>query len=136
MLKEKNIDKETVSLSISAVSKEEIHKINKEYRNVDRPTDVLSFPIFERSEIDNFSNIDDNKKIKEIELGDIIICIDILEEHAIEYKTGILREILYMITHGVCHLFGYDHEIEEEKKEMRALEEKILKKIGVGKVDG
>lgn len=135
-LEEKNIINQKVSISINAVDKEEILRINKEYRNVDRATDVLSFPIFSREEINNFSNLEDNKKVKELELGDIIICIDVLQEHAIEYQTGILREMLYMITHGVCHLLGYDHEIEEEKKEMRALEEKILEKIGVGEVNG
>ncbi len=134
-LEEKNITGENISISISAVSKDEIHKINKEYRNVDRPTDVLSFPIFSREEIDNFNSLDDSKKVKEMELGDIIICIDILQEHAQEYNTGILREMLYMITHGVCHLLGYDHEIKEEKEQMRALEEKILEKIGVGRID-
>ena len=68
--------------------KKKIHEINKEYRNVDRPTDVLSFPIFSREEIDLFSSLDNSKKVKELELGDIIICIDILEEHAKEYETG------------------------------------------------
>lgn len=135
-LAEKKIENQNVSISISAVDKEEIHQINKEYRNVDRPTDVLSFPIFSREEINNFSSLDEDKRVKELELGDIIICIDVLQEHAIEYETGILREMLYMITHGVCHLLGYDHEIEEEKKEMRILEEKILNKIGVGEVNG
>jgi probable rRNA maturation factor len=135
-LSEKNIENQNVSISISAVDKEKIHEINKEYRGVDRPTDVLSFPIFSREEINDFSKLEDNKKVRELELGDIIICIDVLQEHAIEYETGILREMLYMITHGVCHLLGYDHEIEEEKKEMRTLEEKILEKIGVGKING
>lgn len=135
-LDEKNIDVENVSISISAVDIDTIHRINKEYRNVDRPTDVLSFPIFEREEINAMADMDNSKKVKEMELGDIIICIDVLQEHAIEYQTGILREMLYMITHGVCHLLGYDHEIEEEKREMRTLEEKILNKIGVGEVNG
>ncbi len=135
-LEEKNIQTEEVSISISAVDKEEIHQINKEYRNVDRATDVLSFPIFSREEIDNFSSLEESKKVRAIELGDIIICIDVLQEHAIEYGTGILREMLYMITHGVCHLLGYDHEIAEEKVQMRELEEKILNKIGVGEVNG
>lgn len=135
-LEEKNIIDEEISISISAVDKEEIHQINKEYRNVDRPTDVLSFPIFSREEIDEFSSLDESKKVRAIELGDIIICIDVLQEHAIEYETGILREMLYMITHGVCHLLGYDHEIPEEKMQMRALEEKILNKIGVGEING
>lgn len=134
-LEEKNIHDENVSVSISAVDKETIRKINNEYRNVDRATDVLSFPIFEREEIDNFALLDEDKKVKEMELGDIIICIDVLQEHAIEYGTGILREMLYMITHGMCHLLGYDHEIDEEKLQMRKLEEKILDKIGVGKVN-
>lgn len=135
-LSEKNIENQNVSISISAVDKDEIHRINKEYREVDRPTDVLSFPIFSREEINEFSSLEDSKKVKELELGDIIICIDVLQEHAEEYGTGILREMLYMITHGVCHLLGYDHMIEEEKKEMRALEEKILEKIGVGRING
>ena len=135
-LEEKNIIDEEISISISAVDKEEIHQINKEYRNVDRPTDVLSFPIFSREEIDEFSSLDESKKVRAIELGDIIICIDVLQEHAIEYETGILREMLYMITHGVCHLLGNDHEIPEEKIQMRALEEKILNKIGVGEING
>ncbi len=135
-LEEKKINNEEVSISISAVDIDTIHRINKEYRNVDRPTDVLSFPIFSREEIDNFNEIEEDKRVKEMELGDIIICIDVLQEHAKEYETGILREMLYMITHGVCHLLGYDHEIEDEKKEMRKLEEKILDKIGVGKING
>ena len=135
-LEEKNIKEQNVSIAISAVGKDEIHQINKEYRNVDRPTDVLSFPIFSREEINEFSSLEDSKKVKELELGDIIMCIDVLQEHAEEYGTGILREMLYMITHGVCHLLGYDHMIEEEKTEMRALEEKILEKIGVGRING
>ena len=135
-LAEKNIENQNVSIAISAVDKDEIHRINKEYRNVDRPTDVLSFPIFSREEINDFANLEEDKKVRELELGDIIICIDVLQEHAIEYQTGILREMLYMITHGVCHLMGYDHMVEDEKKEMRALEEKILSKIGVSEVNG
>ena len=72
-----------------------------------------------------------DKKIKHIELGDIILCLDVVEEQSIEYGTGFLREILYMITHGMCHLVGYDHIEPEDKKEMRTKEEKILKRIGV-----
>jgi len=133
-LNEKKIENQNVSISISAVDKEEIHKINKEYRNVDRPTDVLSFPIFSREEINNFSTLDEDKKVKELELGDIIICIDVLQEHAIEYETGILREMLYMITHGVCHLLGYDHMTNEEEKEMFNLQEMILNEYGIKRV--
>ena len=75
----------------------------------------------------------DYNKLKELELGDIILCLDVVEKQSIEYETGILRETLYMITHGVCHLVGYDHIEDDEKIEMRAMEEKILGAIGVEK---
>lgn len=123
---------EKIYLSIQSSSSDEIQQINKEYRGVDKATDVLSFPIFEREEIIDITNEKlDSKKIKEIELGDIIICIDVVKKQAIEFETGIKREMLYMITHGVCHLLGFDHIEENDKLEMRALEEKILNKVGV-----
>lgn len=123
---------EKIYLSIQSVSSEEIKQINKEYRGVDKSTDVLSFPIFEREEIINIANEKIiNKKIKEIEIGDIIICIDVVKKQAIEFETGIKREMLYMITHGVCHLLGFDHIDENDKIKMRALEEKVLNEVGV-----
>lgn len=131
VLNEQNIFVDMVDVSIQSATSEEIRKINNKYRNIDRATDVLSFPIFTMDELKNL-----DKSIKEIELGDIILCLDVIEKQSIEYGTGIVREILYMITHGMCHLTGHDHEIEEEKIIMRALEEKVLSKVGVGKVNG
>lgn len=128
-----NINGERISISISSANKDDIKKINKEYRNIDRVTDVLSFPIFEREELKNICLESEDKKLKEIELGDIILCLDVIKEQANEYGTGILRETLYMITHGVCHLIGYDHIEDNEKKEMRKMEEDILNGIGVTK---
>ena len=128
---EENLDFEEISVSISSASKEDIRKINKEYRDIDKVTDVLSFPIFTKEELKDIMNKEVGKKIKHIELGDIILCLDVVEEQSIEYGTGFLREILYMITHGMCHLVGYDHIEPEDKKEMRTKEEKILKRIGV-----
>lgn len=130
VLNEQGIYVETVDVSIQSATPDEIKEINKEYRNIDRATDVLSFPIFTMDELKNL-----NKDIKEIELGDIILCLDVIEKQAEEYNTGIIREVLYMITHGMCHLTGHDHEVEEEKKVMRDLEEKVLSKVGVGKVN-
>lgn len=130
VLNEQNICVEIIDVSIQSASAEEIREINKKYRNIDRATDVLSFPIFTREELKYI-----NKDIKEVELGDIILCLEVIEKQAIEYGTGLVREVLYMITHGMCHLTGHDHEIEEEKKEMRALEEKVLSKVGVGKLN-
>lgn len=131
VLSEQNIYIDIVDVSIQSMSCEEIREINNKYRNIDRATDVLSFPIFTMDELKNL-----DKSIKEIELGDIILCLDVIEKQSIEYGTGIVREILYMITHGMCHLTGHDHEIEEEKNIMRALEEKVLSKVGVGKING
>lgn len=128
-----SISFENVCISISSASKEEINKLNLEYRNIDRPTDVLSFPIFEREEIEEFKNIPEDKKLKEVELGDIVLCMDIIYSQSIEYGTGIIREVLYMITHGVCHLLGYDHIEADEKVKMRKLEEEILNHLGVSK---
>lgn len=131
VLSEQDICIDIVDVSIQSMSCEEIREINNKYRNIDRATDVLSFPIFTMDELKNL-----DKGIKEIELGDIILCLDVIEKQSIEYGTGIVREILYMITHGMCHLTGHDHEIEEEKNIMRALEEKVLGKVGVGKING
>lgn len=119
------IDKD-VFLSIESANKEDIRRLNKKYRDVDRETDVLSFPIFTKEEILN-------TKFKHIELGDIIICLDVVRKQSIEYNTGMKRELLYMITHGICHLLGYDHEVEEDKVIMRQKEESILNAIGVSK---
>lgn len=115
-----------VYIGIGVVPKEEIRAINNEHRQIDKETDVLSFPIYTKEEIDDLKN----KNVEEdISLGDLILCMDVIEEHSIEYNTGLDREMLYMITHGVCHLLGFDHEIAEEKAVMRMREEEILKNI-------
>lgn len=112
-----------VYIGIGVVTEDEIKEINNEYRKVDAPTDVLSFPIFSREEL---TKMKEDKCDTEMSIGDIVLCMDVIERHAVEYGTGFNREMLYMIVHGICHLLGYDHEIAEEKKEMRILEEKIL----------
>ena len=122
-----------ISVSISSATKDEIKQINKKYREIDKVTDVLSFPIFTKEELKDIIKKEDAKKIKSLELGDIIVCLDVVKVQAVQYETGILRELLYMITHGMCHLVGYDHIKDEEKKEMRKLEEEILHKLGVEK---
>ena len=112
-----------VYIGIGVVTESEIQEINKEYRKVDAPTDVLSFPIFSREEL---AKMKEDKLGTEISIGDIVLCMDVIERHAKEFGTGFNREMLYMIVHGICHLLGYDHEIEDEKKEMRKLEEEVL----------
>ena len=126
-LKLNNINIKKIYLGIGIVTSEEIHKINKEHRNVDRETDVLSFPMFTGEEL---SNIDDIYLEEELSIGDIVICLDVIEKQAEEYGTGFNREMLYMVTHGICHLLGYDHIEGNDKIKMRNMEEEILSKVG------
>lgn len=123
-----NINIEKIYLGIGIVTPEEIHRLNKEFRDVDRKTDVLSFPIFNEEEFKNIDSI--YVQDEELSIGDIVICLEVIEKQAEEYGTGFNREMLYMITHGVCHLLGYDHIEENDKFKMREMEEKILSRVG------
>lgn len=123
--KEEKLDKTDLYLSITLSNEEYIHRINKETRNVDKPTDVLSFPIFEKDEIPK-----EKTGIPDV-LGDIIICIPIVKKQAIEYEHSFKRELAYMLVHGFYHLMGYDHIEEKDKKEMRKKEENILSKLKI-----
>ncbi len=118
-----------VDVYITLTNNEEIHKINKEYRDVDRPTDVLSFPMYERDEIASLKN-DTDDEIEKI-LGDIIVSVEKVKEQAEEYGHSFERELAYLVTHGMLHLLGYDHMIEEEKAVMRKREEEILETLNI-----
>ena len=116
-------------VGITLTTPEQIHKINKEYRNVDRPTDVLSFPMFEKEELDEkIKNRDFNY---EDVLGDIVISVDQVEKQATEYGHSFEREFAYMIVHGFYHLMGYDHIKEEDKLKMRPKEEYVLEQLKI-----
>lgn len=114
-LKHMNIKDSYISVVI--VDKDKIHEINKTYRNVDKVTDVISFA-FE----DNGGITPDGLRI----LGEIYLCMDKAKEQAIEYGHSNKREICYLVTHGLLHLLGFNHEKEEDKKKMRIKEEEIL----------
>ena len=116
-------------ITITLTTPEEIRKINKEYRNVDKETDVLSFPMFEKDELDE--KIINNQYLYEDVLGDIIISIDRVKQQAEEYGHSFERELSYMLVHGFYHLMGYDHIEEEDKKIMRPKEEKILNALKI-----
>ena len=125
---EKLLDSKLI-ITITFTTPEQIHKINKEYRQVDRPTDVLSFPMFERKELEEKIAKQDIEH--EDVLGDIIISIEKVKEQAIEYGHSFERELSYMLVHGFYHLMGYDHIKEDDKKEMRPKEEKILNELKI-----
>ena len=112
-------------LSITLTSPEEIHKLNKEFRNVDKETDVLSFPMFEKEEIDKIKEQNKVNILPEV-LGDIVISVSRVEEQAKEYGHSFERELAYMVVHGFYHVMGYDHMEENEKAIMREKEEYVL----------
>ena len=121
------IDIKNIYLGIGIVTPERIHNLNKEFREVDKVTDVLSFPMFEKEELKNIAL---GNQDEEVPIGDIVICMEVIEKQSIEYNTGFDREMLYMVTHGICHLLGYDHIESNDKIEMRKMEEEILSRIG------
>ena len=127
--KEENMEDSKLYISITLTTPEHIHEINKQYRNVDRATDVLSFPMFEKEEIDN--KIAKHDFEHEDVLGDIVISIEQVEKQAKEYVHSFEREFAYMLVHGFYHLMGYDHIKEEDKVIMRPKEEKVLEKLGI-----
>ena len=117
--KEEKIENSKLYVTITLTDGENIRKINKEYRNIDKATDVLSFTMFEKDEL-----------VQDV-LGDIVISIPKVEEQAKEYGHSFERELSYMVVHGFYHLMGYDHIKEEDKKEMRPKEEKILNDLKI-----
>lgn len=125
---EKLVDSKLL-VTITLTNAENIKKINNDYRRIDKATDVLSFPMFERNELNN--KIDNKLFNHEDVLGDIVISVPKVKEQAKEYKHSFERELSYMIVHGFYHLMGYDHIKEEDKKEMRPKEEKILNQLNI-----
>ena len=111
-----------VIFNVIIVDNAKIHEINKEYRNIDRETDVISFAL------------EDDKSFNTTEvrmLGDIYISIDKVRSQAEEYGHSFKRELSYMVVHSFYHLMGYDHMEEEEKKIMRQKEDVILDKLKI-----
>ena len=116
-------------ITITFTTPEDISKINKKYRKIDKATDVLSFPMFEKNELDE--KIKNKDFLHEDVLGDIIISIEKVKEQAEEYGHSFERELSYMLVHGFYHLMGYDHMVEDEKIQMRQKEENVLKKLKI-----
>ena len=116
-------------ISVALTNPENIRKTNKEYRNIDKETDVLSFPMFEKDELEEI--LQKRENMVEDVLGDIIISIEKVEDQAKEYGHSFERELAYMVVHGFYHLMGYDHMKEDDKKQMREKEENILNKLNI-----
>lgn len=120
---------------VNFVDKDTIKQLNQTNRNIDSPTDVLSFPYLNLSanEVinpDNFSE-DINVKTGNLLLGEIYLCHDIAIEQAAEYGHSLKREVSFLCLHSLLHLLGYDHQDEKDREQMENLQEEILSKLGV-----
>ena len=115
-------------VSVTLTTPENIRKYNKEYRNIDKETDVLSFPMFEKNEL--LEIINSEMDFEDV-LGDMIISIARVEEQAKEYGHSFERELAYMVVHSFYHLMGEDHMEEAEKMHMRQKEEVVLEALGI-----
>ena len=124
-----NILNSKIYISLTLTTPNQIQKINKEYRNIDNPTDVLSFPMFEKDELKEVLENTEND-LEEV-LGDIIISIERIYEQAKEYGHSFERELAYMVVHGFYHLMGEDHIEDDDKKQMRIKEENILNLLNI-----
>ena len=130
--KEENLIYTNLYLNVILTNPENIRKANKEYRNIDKETDILSFPMFQKQEIEELiEKSKTEEQVVEDVLGDIIISIPRVEEQAKDYGHSFERELAYMVVHGFYHLMGYDHIKEEDKKIMRPKEEYILNKLNI-----
>lgn len=124
------------AVSVRLCDDEAIHEINREHRGVDRPTDVLSFPTVmypagvTAGGADKLLRRELDDELNACMLGDLILSVPRVLAQAVEYGHSPEREAAYLIVHGLCHLMGYDHIEEDDKRKMRAMEEKILSAIG------
>lgn len=132
-----HINPTSLYICVTLTDPKNIREINKEYRNIDKETDVLSFPMFEKDELDKLiaTNLLKTLNLKNGALqdimGDIIISIERVEEQAKEYGHSYEREFAYMLVHGFYHLRGYDHMVEEDKAQMREKEENVLSQLNI-----
>ncbi|MGG4193817.1 rRNA maturation RNase YbeY [Paenibacillus jamilae] len=122
-------------VALTFVDNEQIHELNREYRGIDRPTDVLSFALNEsvEEELDILYEIEDEQELDEMNdlLGDIIISTECAKEQADEYGHSLEREIGFLFVHGFLHLLGYDHQDEPSEQIMMDKQEAVLEKVGL-----
>ncbi|OBZ08171.1 rRNA maturation RNase YbeY [Bacillus sp. FJAT-26390] len=124
-------------VSLTFTNDEEIHQLNREYRGIDRPTDVLSFAMQEDGvdELDIIFEVESEDEVDPISgmLGDIIISVDTAQAQSEEYGHSLEREIGFLFVHGFLHLIGYDHQDDATEAEMTAKQEAILQKAGLSR---
>ena len=123
-------------VNVTIVDNNTIHEINREQRKIDRPTDVLSFPMLDYEVAGDFSMAEDdisnfNPDSGELILGDIVISYDKVIEQAAEYNHSRNRELAFLVAHSMLHLFGFDHMVDDERIEMEEKQNIILNNLGI-----
>ncbi len=123
-------------VNVTIVDNNIIHEINSKQRQIDRPTDVLSFPLIEYDTPGDLSNVEKdidsfNPDTGELMLGDIVISYDKVKEQANEYNHSLKRELAFLTAHSMLHLFGYDHIVDEERINMERMQKEILNNLNI-----
>lgn len=120
-------------VNVYIVDNQEIRKINKEFRGIDRETDVLSFPMIDFNTREKYKVFESDKNPENncVVLGDMVLSLEKAMEQANEYGHSFEREVAFLTVHSMLHLLGYDHEDEDERRVMRDKEEKVLTLIGL-----
>jgi probable rRNA maturation factor len=125
-------DIEGYQVAVTLVDDARIHELNREYRGIDRPTDVLSFALQEQGEGEPEFDIELEPDADFVDsLGDIVISVETCKRQAQEYGHSIERELAFLAVHGFLHLIGYDHETAEEEQDMFRRQEEILQSVGL-----
>ncbi len=124
--------KDNLKAELVFVSTDRIQQLNEEFRKVDKPTDVLSFPNLDgiRGKVLDKKDYPNDCDGKYLMLGSIAICTDVARKQAEEIGHSLDRELVYLTLHGLLHLFGYDHETDEDKKQMREIEKQVVAILG------
>ena len=125
-----------IMVSLTLVDEEEIHRINLEQREIDAPTDVLSFPMIDFSKPRDYGILEEDDSLFDPDeglcvLGDIVLCIERIRAQAAEYGHSELREYVFLIVHSMLHLLGYDHIEEDERLLMEERQRQIMLKLGI-----
>jgi len=118
----KKFNEENSILNVIFINDEIMHEMNRDYRGIDRATDVLSFALNDNKRIETEINV----------LGDIYISIDKMKSQALDYEHSEKRELSFLCVHGILHLLGYDHMNESDEKVMFGLQKEILEELGIG----
>lgn len=128
-----------IEVSVTLVDKDTIRQVNSQFRQTEKVTDVLSFPMMEYDSPGDFSgqaflnSLSLPPDTEEMMLGDILLCSEVVKAQAEEYGHSELREFCFLIVHSMLHLFGYDHIEEEDRREMEEEQRKIMDRLGINR---